>query len=114
MEKLTRDVYNYFSSSPKRVGELKEFQEFANVSPLKILHPSATRWLSLESVVKRLLSQFNALTRFFTDQSYRNVLEASLILNIMQKPETKLYLEFLSYILPFFIRLNRVMQSEKP
>lgn len=48
VEKLTKDVYNYFSNSPKRVGELKEFQEFANVSPLKILHPSATSWLPLE------------------------------------------------------------------
>jgi hypothetical protein len=39
VEKFTRDVYNYFSNSPKRSGELKQFQEFANVSPVKMLHP---------------------------------------------------------------------------
>jgi hypothetical protein len=61
------------------------------VSPLQILHPAATRWLSLKSVVKRLLSQYNTLTLFFTDQAYKNILEATLILNIMQKPETKLF-----------------------
>jgi hypothetical protein len=90
VEKFTKEVYNYFSNSPKRVGEFKEFQEFAYVSPLKILHPAATRWLSLKSV-KRLLSQYNALTLFFTDQAYKNILEATLILNIMQKPQTKLF-----------------------
>ncbi|CAG9763422.1 unnamed protein product [Ceutorhynchus assimilis] len=43
VEQLTREVYNYFSNSPKRVEELKEFQEFVNVAPAKILHPSQTR-----------------------------------------------------------------------
>lgn len=114
VEKFTRDVYNYFSNSPKRVGELKEFQEFANTSPLKILHPAATRWLSLESVVIRLLSQFNSLTLYFTDQVSQNILQANAIYDLIKQPETKLYLHFLAYVLPFFNRLNKLMQSEAP
>lgn len=114
IEKFTKDVYNYFANSPKRSGELKQFQEFANVSPVKILHPAATRWLSLGAVVKRLLDQFNALILYFTEQSFQNNLQAISILHSLQQPETKLYLEFLSFVLPFFTSLNVIMQSEKP
>nr|CAI5841217.1 unnamed protein product [Callosobruchus analis] len=114
VEQLCRDIYNYFSNSPKRSGELREFQEYVNVSPLKMLHPAATRWLSLEAVVKRLLSQLNALRLYFIDQSSQNINQATSILHFLQAPETKLYLEFLLYVLPFFTKLNLLMQSEKP
>lgn len=115
IEKFTRDVYNYFSNSPKRIGDYKEFKNFANASPVKILHPAATRWLSLESVVKRLCSQYNALTLYFTEQALQKEnLHAISIYNCLCNPETRLYLEFLSYALSFFSRLNIIMQSEKP
>nr|CAI5846293.1 unnamed protein product [Callosobruchus analis] len=114
VEQLCRDIYNYFSNSPKRSGELREFQEYVNVSPLKMLHPAATRWLSLEAVVKRLLSQLNALRLYFIDQSSQNINQATSILHFLKAPETKLYLEFLLYVLPFFTKLNLLMQSEKP
>ncbi|KAJ8968820.1 hypothetical protein NQ314_002082 [Rhamnusium bicolor] len=114
VEQFCREVYNYFSNSPKRAGELKEFQYFANTSPVKILHPSQTRWLSLEFVLKRLLSQYNTLLLYFTDQSYQNIPAANMILNHLNQLETKLYLEFLEFILPTFNVLNAIMQSETP
>ncbi|CAH1995848.1 unnamed protein product [Acanthoscelides obtectus] len=40
VEQLAKDVYNFFSNSSKRIDQYKEFQEFANVFPYKILHPS--------------------------------------------------------------------------
>ncbi|KAL0861603.1 hypothetical protein ABMA27_009102 [Loxostege sticticalis] len=43
-EGLVRDVYNYISTSPKRTGLLKEFQQFLALKPHKILHPCQTRW----------------------------------------------------------------------
>ena len=64
-EDLARDIYHYFQS-PKQSSSLKEFQEFTNVKPHKMLHPSQTRWLSLHGVVKRLLEQLPALKLFFT------------------------------------------------
>ncbi|KAB0793694.1 hypothetical protein PPYR_13314 [Photinus pyralis] len=115
VEKFARYVYNYFSNSPKRTEELKEFQQFANVSPVKMLHPSSTRWLSLESVVTRLLTQYGALTLYFTDKASSKKDQAAFsILHLLQQPETKLYLEFLAYALPFFNKLNTLMQSEQP
>lgn len=65
IEDLTRDVYNYFQS-PKLASALKVFQEFMSIKPRKLWHPSPTRFLSLHSVVKRLLEQLQALKRFFT------------------------------------------------
>lgn len=102
------------SNSPKRVEELKEFQEFLHVAPAKILHPAQTRWLSVESVVNRLLTQYNALKLYFTDQASQNILNATRILEKMNKPENRLYLTFLSHVLPIFNNLNRLMQSESP
>ena len=67
IEDLARDIYNYFQS-PKQSGLLKEFQEFANIKPHKMLHPCQTRWLSLHGVVKRLLEQLPALKLFLPVQ----------------------------------------------
>ena len=61
IEDLARDVYNYFNSSPKRMGALEDFQVFVRVRPHKLLHPSQTRWLFLEMVVSRLLEQYETL-----------------------------------------------------
>ncbi|KAL0811980.1 hypothetical protein ABMA28_009378 [Loxostege sticticalis] len=66
-EGLVRDVYNYISTSPKRTGLLKEFQQFLTLKPHKILHPCQTRWLSLRSAVVRILEQYEALKLLFID-----------------------------------------------
>lgn len=72
IETVTRDIHNYFANSPKRISEFKAFQDFCNVKAHKILHPAQTRWLSLLSVVERILEQYNALVLFFTDMCYNN------------------------------------------
>lgn len=61
-----------------------------------------------------MLSQYNALKLYFTQQAYENVLHADAILEKLNKPDVKLYLDFLAYVLPFFNNLNVIMQSEKP
>jgi hypothetical protein len=48
VEQFARDVYTYFSHSPKRLEELKEFEMFLEEKPTKLLYPSQTRWLSLK------------------------------------------------------------------
>ena len=65
IEDLARDVYSYFQCSPKRICQLKEFQNFVKVKPHKLLHPSQTRWLSLHMAVSRLLEQYDALRLFY-------------------------------------------------
>lgn len=115
VEQLARDVYNYFMSSPKRLSELKEFQEFVKVKPHKLLHPSQTRWLSLQAVVSRLLEQYHALQLYFRDAVFSHrILAAETILEKLNDPTNKMYLQFLEFILPLFNDLNKRMQSEKP
>ena len=115
VEQLARDVYNYFMSSPKQLSELKEFQEFVNVKPHKLLHPSQTRWLSLQAVVSRLLEQYDALQLYFTGAALsERILAAESILNKLRDPANKLYLQFLEFILPLFNDLNKKMQSQGP
>jgi hypothetical protein len=50
IEQFVRDIYNYFSHSSKRSDELKECQIFCEEKPGKMLHPSQTRWLSLQVI----------------------------------------------------------------
>lgn len=115
VEDLTRDIYNYFGSSPKRVSEFSEFQNFCNVKIYKILHPSQTRWLSVHSVVSRILEQYRPLQLYFTDAVAKNdILATENILTKLNDPTVKLFLEFLDFILPFFNNLNKNMQSESP
>lgn len=47
VEQLTRDIYNFFKRSDKRLFDFRNFQSFAAVAPHKILKPAQTRWLSL-------------------------------------------------------------------
>lgn len=115
VEDITRDIHNYFNSSPKRTSELQEFQNFCNVKKHKILHPSQTRWLSVQSVVSRILEQYGALKLYFIDAvSQGDVLAAEQILNRLRDPTTKLFLQFLDFALPFFNILNKDMQAESP
>ncbi|KAL0849463.1 hypothetical protein ABMA28_013746 [Loxostege sticticalis] len=113
-EDLIRDIYNYFNS-PKRSAQLKEFQEFMNLKPHKLLHPSQTRWLSVRAAVSRLLEQYQALILYFTDAAFTDRLRASdNILHMLKNPYNKLYLEFLEFSLKIFNDLNQLMQSERP
>lgn len=115
IEDLARDIYSYLHCSSKRTLLLKEFQKFVQMKPLKILHPSQTRWLSLHGVVVRLLECWNALKLFFTDAVVNDRLVASeTILRALNDPITVLYYEFLAFVLPFFVDLNTEMQSSSP
>ncbi|KAJ8939882.1 hypothetical protein NQ318_023222 [Aromia moschata] len=102
-------------SFPKRFDTLKEFQTFTDTPIHKILHPSQTRWLSLESAVNRILEQYNALVLFFTDATIsEGVLAAQNILNYLRDLLTKPFLLFLQFVLPRFNNLNKETQSETP
>ncbi|XP_055604779.1 protein FAM200C-like [Uranotaenia lowii] len=115
IEQLMRDIYSYLAHSPKRMQEFKNVQNILEVKPLKILHPSATRWLSLEAVVNRNLELFEELNQFFEEQSKGNKNQtAQRILEGLKSPLTKPILQFLAYILPLINKLNRMFQAEQP
>jgi hypothetical protein len=115
VEDLTRDIYNYFSSIPKRISKFTEFQNFCNLKIHKFLHPSQTRWLSVKFLVSRILQQYSPLQLYFRDTAAKgDVLAADYILKKLNDPTSKLFLQFLDFVLDFFNDLNREMQSESP
>ncbi|XP_036329830.1 uncharacterized protein LOC118741972 [Rhagoletis pomonella] len=65
IEELCRNVYKFFAYSPKRIKDFKEFQDFCEVKPHKILGISLTRWLALEAVISRIIEQWEALQLYF-------------------------------------------------
>uniref|UniRef100_A0A6P7FRN4 E3 SUMO-protein ligase KIAA1586-like n=1 Tax=Diabrotica virgifera virgifera TaxID=50390 RepID=A0A6P7FRN4_DIAVI len=65
-EDLAKNIYTHFKNSSKRQHDFKQFQMFTNVDIHKILHPSQTRWLSLNEVVNRIIEQWEALRLYFT------------------------------------------------
>ncbi|CAB3223225.1 unnamed protein product [Arctia plantaginis] len=110
-EQLARDVYNHFKSSSKRQSQFKAFQNFVEVDVHKILRPAQTRWLSLSSVVDRLLEQWDALRLYF-DSKWLDDRECREIHKRLNDPIIKAYYYFLSWMLPKFANANAYFQSE--
>ncbi|KAJ8971031.1 hypothetical protein NQ317_013964 [Molorchus minor] len=46
-EDLARNIYSFFNYNSKRQAAFREFQDFFEVDPHKLLTPAQTRWLSL-------------------------------------------------------------------
>lgn len=112
IETLCRNIYSFLSRSPKRVNELKEFQEYCAVKPHKILGVCQTRWLSLEGVILRILEQWDSLKLYFISCFYEvQGIQPKKIVDEMNN-QIKSYFLFLSYILPIINNLNKEFQSE--
>jgi hypothetical protein len=108
IENLVRKMFKFFQYSAKKASELKEFQQFCDLKPQKILNPWQTRWLSLQAVVKPILEQWDALKLFFINEA------AEIIFNKMHDVFSKLYLQFLDFILPYMTDHNKEMQLKTP
>lgn len=113
-EDMARNIFNFLHSSAKRQSSLKQFQLFMDLKPKKILHPSQTRWLSLEAVVNRILEQWEALRLYFNDAYLdQKLLSTEQIYNSLNDKFIKLYFLFLSWILPKFNEFNKYFQTQK-
>jgi len=94
-EDMARNIFNFLHSSAKRQTTLKQFQMFMDLKPKKILHPSQTRWLSLEAVVNRILEQWEALRLYFNDTYLdQKLLSTEQIYNSLNDRFIKLYFFF--------------------
>lgn len=115
LDEIMRLVYNHFSNSSNRRHRLAAFQEFANVQVNQILSPGQTRWLSLETCVKRLLEQLPALIEYFKEE-YKLTKDKSCerINCFIARPITVAYLEMLKYSLGLLNNFNTLFQSESP
>lgn len=115
VEMLIRNIYNFnFNHSYKRQHEFKEFQEFLNVKPHKLLQLSCTRWLSLLMVVKRVLEQYVPLKLYSGLQMADGINNSQTICESLNNPIYKMYLEFLEFILPTLVNFNLEFQSATP
>ncbi|XP_036320746.1 uncharacterized protein LOC118735203 [Rhagoletis pomonella] len=112
IEVLCRNIYSFFSHSPKRIYEFREFQDYCSVKPHKILGICQTRWLSLEAVICRLIEQWESLRLYFISNFLEvNGIRSAELANAMNS-KLKAYLLFLSYILPIINNLDKEFQSD--
>ncbi|XP_064091606.1 uncharacterized protein LOC135205173 [Macrobrachium nipponense] len=114
-EDLVRNIYTHFAHSAKRKHELKLAQTFLDLKPHKILHPCATRWLSLHAAVERVVEQWSALKLYFSKiEAQQRLKSIEFIVQNLRDPSVFLYLNFLNFILPKFSRLNLMFQQDAP
>ncbi|XP_050066599.1 uncharacterized protein LOC126555759 [Aphis gossypii] len=98
----------------KRQKEYESFQIFWSIKPHKLLQLSGTRWLFVLAAVERILEQYKALQSYFYLEKFKDVLNGTNISNYLDDPKNKLYLEFLTFILPTIVNVNLEFQSETP
>lgn len=113
VEELVRNIYNYMKQSFKRLSKFKEFQVFIDCKPHKMLQPCQTRWLSLSSCVKRVLEQYDALKLYFQGEKLIENKASDILYGMLTDALTKLYLNFMDFVLPILVDLNVIFQSTK-
>ncbi|XP_069124894.1 uncharacterized protein [Argopecten irradians] len=114
IEDLLVDTYFHFYHSSSRKEKYKEFTEFCDVEPTKILKHCSTRWLSLEKCVKRPLDHWPALQSYFN--SHDDVERPGRIKRIaghLSSPEMMMYYLFLSFILEPLNEFNTTFQADE-
>ena len=112
VDELLVDVHFHFSHSAKR-KEYKEFLEFTDVEPLKLLKHVSTRWLSLERCVNRFLQQWPALVSYF--ESHADVEKPGRVkrcADYLRNAEMKAYFHFLSFILEPLNEFKTLFQTD--
>ncbi|KAM9393166.1 general transcription factor II-I repeat domain-containing protein 2-like [Pholidichthys leucotaenia] len=108
------DIFYFFHNSSKRLTDFKEFQQFTEVEEEKILQHCPTRWLSLEKVGNRTLSQLPALKSYFA--SHEDVEKPGKVKSITKRlhdPLTELLLLFMKFILPIINNFNTIFQADE-
>ncbi|KAL7301423.1 hypothetical protein TKK_0005864 [Trichogramma kaykai] len=93
MELLT-NIPTYIRASPRRMTMFRWLQKGANLKELKPIYPSMTRWLATWNQKKTKAGKE--------------------IFALLQQPQTKIYYQFLEFILVKFNKTNASLQSISP
>jgi hypothetical protein len=65
-EEFVRSAASYFSvPAKKKTAQLAEMQEFFNIEQKKMFKLFATRWLSMQHAVKRIIDNWEVLLNYF-------------------------------------------------
>jgi len=106
-------LYFHFNHSAKRQEEYREFLEFFDVAPLKILKHASTRWLSLEKCVNRFRQQWLALLSYFESHEDREQPgRVKRCADYLASVEMKAYFMLLSFILEPLNAFNTIFQTD--
>lgn len=114
LEYVTREIYNWFGSSESRKRKYADlYSSLTGKLPLKILRLCETRWLSRDSCVERIMSQWNELVAHFrslkeTEREY----VVDQLFSMLSDPFLRLYFVFLKPILKQFSQVNALFQSK--
>ena len=114
-EELLRQIGTYVSGSSKRCSQIEEFQDLFQQEKRKILRTSATRWLSHQKCVCRILDNWNVIQEYLRHAVATNKLKsAAIIMTELSNQCNRAYLFFLKYVLGYFNELKAVIQSKIP
>lgn len=92
----------------------KEYLDFCDVDPSKLLKHSSTRWLSLEKCVKRLLHHWPALTSYFNSNSdVEKPGRVRRVSELLRSHEMRMTFHFLGYVLESLNEFNITFQVYK-
>ena len=109
------DLFYYFDNSTKRLSTLKEFCDFCDQEYTKMLKYGATRWLSKELCITRVLKQYKSLEAYFNSQnSSKSDKRLTRLKEYFEDNNTEVYLMFYQSVLSLFSNINKTLQSEEP
>lgn len=115
IEYLLRETYNWFSHSSLRQLQYKQVYEALHDGdePLKIPQMAATRWISIEPVVKKILGQYDSLKAHFNiARTNEKCYAAETLYNMYADLACKLYLIFINSVLNDVQKTNKLFESE--
>lgn len=111
IEFLIKETYNWFSHSSLRQAQYKNLYNAINDghNPLKIVKACDTRWLSIETAVGRILSQWIELKTLFSIARQKEKCYSAEVLYNMYNDTNNL--AYLTYIHPILLELQLVNKS---
>lgn len=115
LEFLIRETYDWFSRSSMRQSPYKELYKTINdgKEPLKIVQACQTRWLSIESAVSRIYSQWLELkTHFATTKVNERCFTAETLHSMYANEINYAYICFLYPILSDINKVNKLFESK--
>lgn len=113
LEDICIDVYYYFDKSSKRKSLLDEYAEFCEIDYRQIIKHVNTRWLRVETVVRRNLDMYPALKSYFLSTS-ESTTRFKRLKKQFRDPMVEVYHLFYQAVLPTFTVINKFLQREDP
>ena len=113
---MVHQTYNWFSLSPSRQTAYKGIFSTLNdgATPLKIMAPAGTRWLSIYQCVDRILGQWDELKLHFSiAKAQERCYTAEMLNQMYADPVNKIYVKFLLPILKEFNKVGPILCFNK-